>query len=59
MADETDKKLIVEMVCSDLTECEDFPKGPCVVLCGSVEAVKAAAQHFGETVTLTLPDQSS
>jgi hypothetical protein len=46
--------LRVAMITASMEDCEDFPEGPCVILRGSVEAVKAAGQLFGEAVALSV-----
>jgi hypothetical protein len=46
--------LRVAMITASMEDCEDFPEGPCVILGGSVEAVKAAGQLFGEAVALSV-----
>lgn len=44
--------LRVAMVAGWIDDCEDFPEGPCVILAGDIEAVKAAGRMLGDEITL-------
>ncbi len=48
------KTLTVSLICSDLSEWDDYPKGPCLVLTGSVDSVRGAASLYGQDVILAV-----